>query len=76
MPPALRQRIEDACRPAAGAAPVVDGLRHAAERLLAGALDAPPTRDTALTLLAADALITYACEAAAELDPERLARRA
>ena len=31
------------------------------------------SRDDALTLLAADAFATYACEAAAELDPSRLA---
>ena len=30
------------------------------------------SRDDALTLLAADAFATYACEAAAELDPARL----
>ena len=50
-------------------------------RLAAGALRAlqavvarPSERDTALTLLAADALLTYACEAAAESSPEALAR--
>jgi hypothetical protein len=43
-------------------------LRTAATRLLAEARSAPPTRDTALTLLAADALITLAVEA--ELDTE------
>jgi hypothetical protein len=36
------------------------------------AKSAPPSRDTALTLLAADALITWACEAAAELEPQSL----
>ncbi len=30
------------------------------------------SRDDALTLLAADAFMTYACEAAAELEPRRL----
>jgi hypothetical protein len=43
-------------------------LRAAAERLLAETRSAPPSRDTALTLLAADALITLAVEA--ELDTE------
>lgn len=47
-------------------------LRDLAERLLPDAKSGPPTRDTALTLLAADALITLACEAAAEEAPERL----
>ena len=76
MPRALRKRIEEACGTDAGAAGIGDALRDAAERLLAATLAAPPTRDTALTLLAADALITYACEAAAEFEPERLARLA
>ncbi len=32
----------------------------------------PAGHDTAMTLLAADALITYACEVVAEQEPERL----
>ncbi len=32
----------------------------------------PASHDTALTLLAADALMTFACEAMAEAAPERL----
>ncbi len=48
-------------------------LSEIAENLLSEAKSAPPSRDTALTLLTADALITYACEALAEGDPERLA---
>ena len=47
-------------------------LTEIAENLLSEAKSAPPARDTALTLLAADALITYACEALGEGDPERL----
>jgi hypothetical protein len=47
-------------------------LRTAAEQLLERAKSGPPTRDTALTLLAADALITFACEAAGESDPRGL----
>jgi hypothetical protein len=43
-------------------------LRAAAGRLLAESRSAPPSRDTALTLLAADALITLAVEA--ELNAE------
>jgi len=38
----------------------------AGRALLAQARDAAPTRETALTLLAADALVTYSCQAAAE----------
>ncbi len=44
-----------------------------AEHLLAEALAGPPTRDQALSLLAADALMTFACEAMAERDPGALA---
>jgi hypothetical protein len=47
-------------------------LRAAAETLLAEAAKAPLGREAALALLAADALVTYACEATAETAPERL----
>ena len=47
-------------------------LSTVAEALMLEAKSAPPTSDTAMTLLAADALITFACEAAAELDPGTL----
>jgi len=47
-------------------------LRGRAEELLGEAVAGPPTRVTALTLLAADALMTLACEWAAEHDPRRL----
>ena len=43
-------------------------LRSVAERLLAEAQLAPASRDSALTLLAADALITLAVEAEAASD--------
>jgi hypothetical protein len=42
---------------------------------LAEALASSPSRDTALTLLAADALMTFACEAQAAIDPQGLAAR-
>ena len=42
-------------------------LSTAAEQLLEQAKEGPPTRETALTILAADALVTFACEAAGEL---------
>ncbi len=48
-------------------------LRRAGERLLAEAIAMPPSRDTAVTLRAADALMTFACEALAERHPEDLA---
>jgi hypothetical protein len=41
-------------------------LRKLAEQLLEQAKSGSADHDTAMTLLAADALITYACEAAAE----------
>ena len=45
------------------ASDVSRSLREVAERLLVSTRSEPPTRDTALTLLAADALITLAMEA-------------
>ncbi len=51
----------------------VPQLRDLADRLLEQAKSGPPTHETALTLLAADALVTLACEAVAETDPSRLA---
>jgi hypothetical protein len=42
-----------------------DRLRAVADRLLADVQSAPPSRQYAVTLLAADALMTYACEAEA-----------
>lgn len=59
-PASLRARVLQAVR-AQGAG--VAQLRSVAESLLAEAKTAPPTRDTALTLLAADALITMVAEA-------------
>ena len=50
----------------------VERLQSAGERLMLDAKSASPTRDSAMTLLAADALITFACEAAAEAKPEKL----
>jgi hypothetical protein len=44
-------------------------LRAVAEDLLAAAKVGPPTHETALTLLAADALITLACEWVGETEP-------
>ncbi len=51
-----------------------DELRRAGERLLAETIAMPPSHGTAVALLAADALMTFACEALAEVDPDGLAR--
>ena len=47
-------------------------LQSLAETLMQEAKSGPPGHDTAMTLLAADALITYACEVVAEQEPEKL----
>ncbi|MFQ6046718.1 MAG: hypothetical protein ACE5PT_10250 [Gemmatimonadales bacterium] len=52
--------------------PIPDSLRRLADSLLEQAKSTPPSRETALTLLAADALITWACEAVAEADPSAM----
>jgi hypothetical protein len=66
VPMSLRARLEGAVRAHAPAGPPAQALLSAGQALLAQAKDAPPTRDTALVLLAADALVTFSCEAAAE----------
>lgn len=72
-PKALRQRILEAVSGGEKGFTLQDELRRAGERLLSQAIAAPPSRDTAVTLLAADALMTFACEAIAESHPEDLA---
>jgi hypothetical protein len=47
-------------------------LKLLGDRLLEEAKRGPPGRETALTLLAADTLMTLACELIAEQDPQRL----
>jgi hypothetical protein len=44
-----------------------------AHRLVEDAKSGPASHETAMTLLAADALITYSCEIVADEQPERLA---
>lgn len=77
-PAALRSRL-DAILGADGSAaraPVAPALLEAGEALLATILRAGSTqRDAALDLLTADALVTYAFEAAAD-EPETLDARA
>ena len=74
-PPSLGRRIEQALDryPLAPDRPIADSLRALADSVLSEATAGGAARDAALTLLAADALVTYACEATAETDPERLA---
>ena len=75
VPEALRARLRRAVQ-AGRAEPVADELARAGERLLAGVLDADVmTRVHALDVLGADALLTYAFEAAAD-EPSHLASRA
>jgi hypothetical protein len=68
---ARRSEMPAALRPWVQAGPdegdVVDALTHAALASLDAALALPPrSRRAAFRLLAADALLTYACEAAAD----------
>ena len=79
MPESLRERILGVVTSAASAgsggrsADVLhERLRRLGDGLLAQAKSAPASQDTALMLLAADALMTFACEAMAHAAPERL----
>jgi hypothetical protein len=75
-PGSLRRRIETALAAGAGGAEgagdLAARLRVVAERLLVEAKSGPATRETAMTLLAADALITLSCEWTAEFAPKRM----
>ena len=77
-PPALARRLGDLLgeRASASAGEASEACLAAAEALLARLLrDGCVSRETALDLLAADALVTYAFEAAAA-EPARLHERA
>lgn len=77
-PPALAARLEELLRAdlAAPESAVADRCMDAAERLLPNLFDsAGASRDAALDLLAADALVTCAFEAASD-EPARLEERA
>jgi hypothetical protein len=80
-PPALARRMREALdsyHRSAGAAPVetAESYLAAGERLLAELLSGDcSSRDCALDLLTADALVTYAFELAAN-DPSRIGERA
>ena len=73
-PPALAARLASVLGPerAASSAEIPDRCLRAAERLLVDLVEtAGVSRDAALDLLTADALVTYAFEAASD-DPDRL----
>lgn len=73
-PPALRRRLDAAVRATPGTAslPIPDAALEAALHLLDGLLGgSDPSRAAAIELLTADALMTYAFEATADM-PERL----
>lgn len=77
-PPALRARVEVALGPSLSLDGIqaADACLDASERLVRELLRSNcTTRETALDLLTADALVTYAFEAAAE-SPAGLAARA
>lgn len=57
-----------------GSAAIADHLADAGIAALARVARSAPERSIAPELLAADALLTYACEAAAEAGPEALDR--
>ncbi len=73
VPEVLRSRIERAIAQHHDfeSSEVSEALRRIGERILAEAL-ADLDRGGAITLLAADALVTYYCEAVAERAPLRL----
>ena len=77
-PPALAKRIREALSATSSPpeAPSAEVLLHAGEQLLATLLGADHlTRNAAVDLLTADALVTYAFEAAAS-EPDRIQQRA
>lgn len=75
MPPELRRAVDIALdqAPAAVDGPVEDRLAAAGLAALSRVAGASQ-RSTATELLAADTLLTYACEAAAEAGPEAMDR--
>lgn len=73
-PPSVRSVVDELLADTDPAAPLPDQLAAAALRGLKDVVDAPSDRASARTLLAADALLTYACEAAAETGPDALDR--
>jgi hypothetical protein len=76
VPPALQDEMEAAASAVPATAPpdAPAELADAALACLRAAFDECDSRGAALHLLAADALVTGACEAAAEAGPEALER--
>ncbi|HEX5520123.1 MAG TPA: hypothetical protein VFX29_00445 [Longimicrobiaceae bacterium] len=70
---AMAAAVAEASGPEADAAAVPDALAEAALRLYREVLGGTGGRDDALPLLAADALLTHALQAQAELDPTGVA---
>ena len=70
-PPRLVETMVEAVR-AAGGESIPDHLTEAAFTLFQRVVDGSGSRDDALPLLAADALLTHAFEAQADLDPQGL----
>ncbi|MGK7313601.1 MAG: hypothetical protein ACN0LA_15410 [Candidatus Longimicrobiales bacterium M2_2A_002] len=65
-PPSVRLMVEERVAETDPSAPLHDRLAAAGLTALEDVVARPSERRTAATLLAADALLTYACEAAAE----------
>ena len=65
-PEPVREAVEDLVADTGVGAALHDRFAAAALSALADVVNQPSARDTAMTLLAADALLTYACEAALE----------
>lgn len=74
VPPVLEARMERAIDDAMEDGSIAAMLSDAARICLRDALADPDSRAAALHLLAADALVTYACEAAVEQDGPELDR--
>ena len=75
-PPPLRSAMRELVGATDPSAPLPDRLADAALMALETVVSRPSDRSTARSLLAADALLTYACEAAAEAGPAELDRLA
>lgn len=71
-PPALRAVVDAYIATTDGSRPLPERLADAALTALDAAVRGASDRSSATTLLAADALLTYACEAAAEVGPDAL----
>lgn len=76
VPPELESRMESAIDDVPGDDTIHGALADAARICLRDALAAGDDRAAALHLLAADALLTYACEAAADPDASALTQLA